>query len=207
NPPKRASRRDPRETSVAICVGLKSISHFVALEPTLSPGEAAAIRAGITMPLNWVPDDDISKGFPVHEWDVVNQSDGGVKVRRVNDALQTLAVGEAVAMKFIGRPRWTIGVARWITQLDEGGMEFGVQFLATSARSVWVQPANSGSPQAKPGLVLDDDSNAQALLTMPNLYMQAGVYELVGASESSTVRAAGLIERTARFDLFDVSDC
>ena len=207
NPPKRASRRDPRETSVAICVGLKSISHFVALETTPSPGEAAAIRAGITMPLNSVPDDDISKGFAVHEWDVVNQSDGGVKVRRVNDALQTLAVGDAVALKFIGRPRWTIGVARWITQLDEGGMEFGVQFLATSARAVWVQPANSGSPQAKPGLVLDDDSDSQALLTMPNLYMQARVYELVGAGDASTVRATGLIERTARFDLFDVSAC
>ena len=205
SPPKRASRRDPRESSVAICVGLKSVSHFVSHESNADPaGEAGAIRAGITIPLLAVPDDG-AKAFPVHEWDLVNQSDGGVKVRRTSEALQTLSVGEVVALKFIGRPRWTIGVARWITQVEEGGMEFGIQFLSSSARAVWVQPANSASPQAKAGIVLDDDGAAEALLTLPNTYTDSRVFELEAGGEVSTVRATSLIERTARFDLFDVS--
>ena len=208
SPPKRAYRRDPMETSVAICAGLKSVSHFVSLEPTGAPaGEAAAIRAGITIPLLSVPDDEASKAFPVHEWDVVNQSEGGVKVRRASDTLQPLMVGEVVALKFVGRARWSIGVARWITQLDEGGMEFGVQFLSTAARAVWVHPANAASPQAKLGIVLADDGAAEALLTLPNMYMDLRVFELESGGKVSKVRATGLIERTARFDLFDVSEC
>ena len=206
NPPKRASRRDPIDTSVAICVGLKSVSHFVSLEThPPPPGEADALRAGITIPLLAVPDDETSRAFPVHEWDVVNQSDGGVKVRRVAIALQSLAVGEVVALKFIGRPRWTIGVARWITQLDEGGMEFGVQFLSAAARAVWVQPGDSSSPQAKLGIVLADDGAAEALLTLPGVYNQGRAYNLVAGDAVTKVCAGALIERTARFDLFDVS--
>ena len=195
NPPKRASRRDPSDTSVAICVGLKSVSHFVSLETHAPPpGQAEALRAGITIPLLAVPDDETSRAFPVHEWDVVNQSDGGVKVRRV-----------ASALKFIGQPRWTIGVARWITQLDEGAMEFGVQFLSAAARAVWVQPGDSSSPQAKLGIVLADDGAAEALLTLPGVYNQGRAYNLVAGDAVMTVCAGGLIERTARFDLFDVS--
>lgn len=206
NPPKRASRRDPRDTSVAICVGLKSVSHFVSLQAHAPPaGQAESIRAGITIPLLAVPDDETSRAFPVHEWDVVNQSDGGVKVRRVASALQSLAVGEVVALKFIGRPRWTIGVARWITQLDEGAMEFGVQFLSAAARAVWVQPGDSASPQAKLGIVLADEGAPEALLTLPGIHSEGRAYDLVAGDEVTTVRAAGLIERTARFDLFDFS--
>ena len=207
SPPKRASRRDPRETSVAICVGLKAISHFVSHQDAAAASEAAAIRAGITIPLLAVPDDEASKAFPVLEWDVVNQSDGGVKVRRASEKLQPLVVGDVVALKFIGRARWTIGVARWITQVEEGGMEFGVQFLSTSARPVWVQPANSASPQAKQGIMLADDGASEALLSPPSLYAELRVFELVADGEVRTVRATGLIERTVRFDLFDVSDC
>ncbi len=204
NPPKRASRRDPRETSVAICVGMKAISHFVSMESSEpAAGEAEAIRAGITIPLLAVPDDETSKAFPVHEWDLVNESSGGVKVRRTG-ASQPLTVGEVVAMKFIGRPRWTIGVARWITQLDDG-VEFGVQFLSSAARAVWVQPGDSSSPQAKQGLVLADEGAPEALLTLAGTYGQGRAYDLIAGDVVTTVHASSLIERTARFDLFEVS--
>jgi hypothetical protein len=136
----------------------------------------------------------------------VNQSEGGVKVRRVESTLQPVAVGEAVGVKFLGKPRWTIGVVRWITQLDEGGMEFGLQFLAPAARVVWVQPSMSSSPQAKIGLVLDDEEAEEAaLLTLPNLYQDLRVYELDEQGSTWSVRATNLIERTSRFELFHVA--
>ena len=71
------------DTSVAICVGLKSIAHFISNEKDVDPAaEAELIRSGITIPLGAVPNDAASKEFPVYEWEVVNQSEGGVKVRR-----------------------------------------------------------------------------------------------------------------------------
>jgi hypothetical protein len=52
DPPKRTSRRDAMETTVAICIGLKAVSHYVSLEPKIDPhAEAEKIRQGITIPL------------------------------------------------------------------------------------------------------------------------------------------------------------
>jgi cyclic-di-GMP-binding protein len=207
DPPKRAYRRDPMDTTVAICVGLKAISHFVSLEPNADIAkEGERIRSGITLPLLAMPDEDASKGIPVYEWDVVNQSEGGLKVRRASNALQMLVVGEAVGIKLVGRARWTIGVTRWITQLDDGAMEFGVQFLDGAASAVWVQHAQSGSPQMKPGLILSAADGARSLLTVPNMYIDLRVFELEERGEASSVRATGLVEKTARFDLFNVAE-
>jgi len=207
DPPKRAHRRDPMDTTVAICVGLKSISHFVAYEPRIdTKAEAAALKSGITIPLTAVPDDETSKQFPVYEWEVVNLSAGGAKLRRLDNQLQPVAIGDVVGLKFMGKGRWTIGAVRWITQLDEGGMEFGVQFLAFSARPVWVQPTDSGSPQMKQGLVFEGGEGEEAaLLTTPNLYEDLRIYSLDDQGDRWNVRASSLIEKTPRFDLFHVS--
>ena len=204
DPPKRAHRRDAMDTQVAICVGLKSISHFVAHEPKVDvKAEAAALRAGITIPLLAVPDDETSKQFPVYAWDVVNQSASGAKLRREESALQPVGIGDVVGIKFIGKGRWAVGAVRWITQLDEGGMEFGVQFLAFGARPVWVQPMDSGSPQMKQGLVLEGgDGEEPALLTLPSLYEDLRIYSLDDQGDKWEVRASSLIEKTPRFDLF-----
>jgi hypothetical protein len=207
DPPKRAHRRDPMETTVAVCVGLKSVGHFVSVQSERDPAaEAETIRAGITIPLTAVPDDETAKQFPVYEWDVVNHSAGGVKLRRASQSLNPVVVGDVVGIKFINRPTWTVGAVRWITQFEEGGMEFGVQFLANAARSVWVQPTNSANPQAKPGLLLTDDEGADSLLTLPSVFGEMRTYEIEAQGEVSTVRATGLIEKTPRFDVFYVSN-
>ncbi len=199
-PPKRASRRNPMETTVAVCVGLKGVSHFVSLEPKLAPdAEQNALRKGITMPLVALPTDDASQPIPVFEWDVVNQSAGGLKVRRMGATQQPISVGEVVGIKFLDRARWTVGAVRWITMFDEGGMEFGIQFLAPAARMVWVQPTTTSSPQAKLSLMMDD-----MLLTPPNTFSDLREYEVEQDGVLTLVRATRLIEKTGRFELFHV---
>jgi hypothetical protein len=205
DPPKRAFRRHNMETTVAICVGLKAVSHFVSHEPPLDPSqEAEALRKGITMPLLALPTDDASQPIPVFEWDVVNQSEGGLKVRRMGATQQPIGVGEVVGIKFMERMRWTVGVVRWITMFDEGGMEFGIQFLATAARMVWVQPTITSTPQAKLSLMLLSDAE-EALLTPPNTFSDLREFEVDRDGAVSCVRATGLIEKTGRFELFHVS--
>jgi hypothetical protein len=209
DPPKRAHRRDPMETTVAICFGLKSIGHFISIGAQVdAEAEADAIRAGITIPLLAMPDDESTKLHPVFEWDVVNQSEGGLKVRRAAATQQTLGVGELVGIKAIGKAQWTIGVARWITVLEDGGMEFGLQFLAPAACAVWVNPVGSGTPQAKLGVLLangEDALTSESLLTPPSTYAEMREYNLQGNDLVSRVRSAGLIEKTSRFELFHVS--
>lgn len=210
DPPKRTSRRDPSDGTVAICVGLRAVGHFVSLEAQSAAEEAFRIKQGITIPLIVIPDDEVSRGLPVVEWDVVNQSAGGLKVRRSGPASQSLAVGEVVGIKFIGRTRWTVAVARWITALDDGGMEFGIQYLAPMARCVSVQPTvTSTSSQVRQGLVLIDEGGDPAatdiLLCPPNTFSELREYEIEEDGNVQSVRARSLIEKTGRFDLFHVS--
>jgi hypothetical protein len=201
DPPKRTSRRNPMETTVAICVGLKAVSHYISTEARIDPAaEQEALRTGITMPLPALPTDDASQPIPVFEWDVVNQSAGGLKVRRMDATQQPISVGEIVGIKFVDRARWTVAAVRWITMFDEGGMEFGVQFLAPQARMVWVQPSSATTPQAKLSLMLDD-----ALITPPNTFSDLREFEVDYEGEVSRVRATGLIEKTGRFEFFHVS--
>ena len=55
-------------------------------------------------------------------------------------------------------------------------------------------------------LAADEDSpTGEALLTQPNTYVDLREYELQGEGMVSRVRAAGLIEKTSRFELFHVS--
>ncbi|QJR15964.1 hypothetical protein [Usitatibacter palustris] len=209
DPPKRAYRRDPMETSVAICAGLRTIGHFVSQEPKVDPAvEAAAIQSGITLPLLVVPDDDVSQGLQVSEWEVVNQSAGGLKVKRTSASSQNIAVGEALGIKFMGRARWTIGVVRWLTAQDDGGMEFGIQFLAPAARMVAVTPTITASGTVKLGLLLhesEQSTQADTLLTPPSTYSDLREYEIDDDGEVSCARATSLIEKTARFELFHIS--
>jgi hypothetical protein len=209
DPPKRTQRRNPSDTTVAICVGLKAVGHFVSFEPRMDPAaEADALKRGITMPLTALPTDEASQAIPVFEWDVVNQSDGGLKVRRMEATAQPIAVGEVVGVKLNNRPRWTIGVARWITMFDEGGMEFGIQFIGSMARPVWMQPTITSAPQAKMGLWMAVGAEAtemDSLLTPPNTYSDLREFELNDEGDVARVRATSLIEKTGRFELFHVS--
>jgi hypothetical protein len=208
DPPKRAYRRIPTEGTVAICVGMKAVTHFVSLEPKDPEAEKAMLKNGITVPMRR-PDFGEATDMPVFEYDVVNESEGGLKVRRTGATPQALAVGEVIGIKRPERPRWMIGAVRWITVFEEGGMEFGVQFLSANARLVQVQPTIAGSTvQPRPALLLADDDEPdryEVLLASPGTFSELREFELDTAGELAHVRARSLREKTARFDLFDVS--
>jgi hypothetical protein len=90
---------------------------------------------------------------------------------------------------------------------DEGGMEFGIQFLGSMAKPVWVQPTITSAPQAKPGLLLAyaDSGELDALLTQPNTFSDLREFEVNDEGDTSIVRATSLIEKTGRFELFHIS--
>ena len=206
DPPKRAFRREPAQGSVAICVGVTPIAQFVAHDATID-GEAEnrALREGITMPLRTLPEDESGRLVPIHEWAVINLSGGGLKVRRNASTAYPIAVGEIVGIRAPKKPLWTIGVVRWITTTDEGTTEFGVQFFADAACAVWVRAAAASSPRHLGVLLTGGDTEAgESLLTPAGTYSERGEFELRGEGFRSRVRAAGLAEGNARFQLFYV---
>jgi hypothetical protein len=206
DPPRRAFRRDPAQGSVAICVGVKPIAHFVAHDATTDgEAETKALRQGITMPLRALPEDESGAAIPIHEWAVINLSARGLKVRRSATTAYPITVGEVVGIRAPGKVLWTIGVTRWITALEDGTTEFGVQFFASAVCAVWVRNSSPSSPRKLGLLVADGEENSdESVLTPPNTYSDSAEFELRGEGYRSRVRASGLIERNTHFDLFKV---
>lgn len=207
DPPKRTSRRDAMDSTVAICIGLKAVIHYVELERHDPQREAEMIRRGITVPLVSLPSDADARAYPVTEWEVVNQSAGGLKVRRMASSQQSVAVGELVGVKLPGRQRWTVGMVRWITVLEDGGLEFGVQFLASAARPVAIRPTiTSLSTEPKAALILCEALPWQAgesLLASSNTFSDLREFEVEDAQRLFNVRATNLHEKTGRYEIFE----
>ena len=202
DPPKRTSRRDPGQASVAIAIGIDGVAHFVALERrTDLVRQDDMLRRGITMPLDPLPLDDQSEPIPVFEWDIVNESRGGLRVRRLGRTEQPIAVGEVAGIKLAGKPHWAIGVVRWITVFEDGGMEFGLQYLASQARAVEVK--GWGVPPGN-GLLLADGEGPASLLTSPSAFSHLRELEIDDAGDACLVVPSSVVEVTPRFELFNV---
>jgi hypothetical protein len=200
DPPKRTSRRDPGQATVAISMGIEGVGHFVSLEPKIDlVREDDMLRRGITMPLAPLPLDDRSEPLPVFEWEVVNESRGGLRVRRLSRTEQPIAVGEVAGIKLHGKPHWAVGAVRWVTVFEDGGMEFGLQYLAPRARFVTV--AAWGAPSG-PGLLLGSEGGTALLLTSPGAFSHIKELEVVDAGDARLVYPAGVVEITAHFEVF-----
>lgn len=203
DPPKRTSRRDPTEGTAAICSGISTVGQLISVEAKADLlSQDVALRRGITMPLLAVLAEDDSGPLPVFEWEVLNQSAGGLRVRR-SAGPQSVGVGEVVAIRLPGKPRWSIGAARWITLYDTGGMEFGLQFVAQEARTVFVRDWGGFT---KAGLYFEPfEGEPPKLLTPPDTFAEKKEFELEHRGEKFLVRGVRLRERTSRFELFEVS--
>ena len=203
DPPKRTSRRDPGQATVAISMGLDGVGHFVAIEPKIDlVKQDHMLRRGITMPMVALPTNDQSEPLPVFEWDIVNESRGGLRVRRLGRTEQPIAVGEVAGIKLHGKPNWAIGAVRWVTVFEDGGMEFGLQYLAELARSVTVKAW--GAPSGTGLLFANGGDHKALLLTSPNAFSHLRELELDEAGDQVIVRPGAVVEVTHRYEIFAV---
>jgi hypothetical protein len=160
------------------------------------------LKRGITMPLAPMPLDDAEQPIPIFEWEVVNESRGGLRVRRVDPTAQPIAVGEVAGIKMHGKPYWAVGVVRWVTVFEDGGMEFGLQYLAPMARAVEVKAW--GAPSGTGLLLADEEAQVSTLLTAPNTFSPQREFELEDDGDAVMVRAGDVVEVTHRFEIFTV---
>ncbi len=207
DPPKRMFRRNPADSGVALCSGIKAISYFAELASNENPeADAEAIREGRTIPLLKIPRDPMSQTIGVEEWQVLNQSANGVRLHRESGGSVGVTVGEAVGIRFVGGRSWNVGVVRWLTLLHGDALEFGVELISPTAHSITIEPT-MGSGGTKPMAALliapvSGEAFADTVLTTTEVFSDLREFELVDHGESSLVRATTLIERTSRFDLF-----
>lgn len=206
DPPKRQFRRNPSDTGVVLCSGIKAIAHFALLaQREDTTAQAAAIQDGNTMPLLRIPDDPVSKALGVEEWTVLNQSANGLRLHREPGGCVGVTVGEAIGVRFAGGQAWNVGVVRWLNVLENNDLEFGVELIAPSAQPMEIEPTISNNSKVQPALKLPSmlaEGESEALLTYPDTFSDLREFELNDGTSRSLIRATGLIEKTSRFEIF-----
>ena len=206
DPPKRQFRRNPSDSAVALCSGIKAISYFTDLASREDPeADAQAIREGRTIPLLKIPQDAMSQMIGVEEWHVLNQSANGLRMHRESGGNVSITVGEAVGVRFMGGRSWNVGVVRWLTLLEGNALEFGVELVAPAAVSITIEPTIGTSGKPAPALMLFPlmpESESDTLLTAAETFADLREFELNANEDLLHVRATTLIERTSRFDMF-----
>ncbi len=205
DPPKRQFRRNPAESPVALCAGIKAVAYFAEMASNEDPeADAQAIRDGDTIPLLKIPNDPISKSMGVEQWVVLNQSANGLRLHREEGGTVGVTVGEAIGIRFVGGRTWNIGVVRWLTLLEGDALEFGMELMSPAAYSVTIAPT-IGTNRAIPALLLQPvtpEAEADTLMTVTETFADLREFEMNDCDQLSNVRATTLIERTGRFDMF-----
>lgn len=206
DPPKRQFRRNPAESPVALCAGIKAVAYFAEMAANEDPeADAQAIRDGDTIPLLRIPNDSVSKSMGVEQWMVLNQSANGLRLHRDEAGTVGITVGEAVGVRFVGGRTWNVGVVRWLTLLDGDSLEFGMELMSPAAYSVTIEPTIGGTNKLMPALLLQPvtpEAEADTLITLTDTFADLREFQLNDCEQLSNVRATTLIERTGRFDMF-----
>ena len=206
DPPKRQFRRNPADSSVALCGGIKAIAYFTELATLDDPeADAKAIRDGDTIPLLKIPRDALSQSVGVEAWSVLNQSANGLRLYRESGGTVGVTVGEVVGVRFVGGRTWNVGIVRWLTSLEGSALEFGVELISPSAASITIEATIGSGTKPAPALVLQNTTpgwDNDTLITLTDTFSDLREFELIERGEITLVRATTLVERTSRFDLF-----
>ena len=206
DPPKRQFRRNPADSSVALCSGIKAISYFTDLASREDPeADAQAIRDGDTIPLLKIPQDPMSQMIGVEEWHVLNQSANGLRMHRESGGNVSITVGETVGVRFVGGRTWNVGVVRWLTLLEGNALEFGVELVAPAAIAITIEPTIGSAGKPMPALMLFPlmpDAESDTVLTNTETFSDLREFEINAQGDLLRVRATTLVERTSRFDMF-----
>ena len=192
-PPKRVFRRQAGQATVQICSGINRICRLLG-------GAAQKGGARETSRMNIPAFSD----EPLPEWDVINQSAGGFKLRGQPAGESGINVGEIVAVQHRGMPGVSIGVIRWAQTFEDDSVEFGVQMLGPRAEAVSLEPVAGGRGTQKALLLPDIPALQQpaAIVAMPGNYQPEREFVLVLTKQVDTIRAAELLEKTACYELF-----
>jgi hypothetical protein len=94
---------------------------------------------------------------------------------------------------------------RWLTLLENNALEFGVELIAPGAASITIEPTIGSGSRPMPALVLQNTNpewDNDTVLSLTDTFSDLREFELIEPDKFTVVRATTLLERTARFDLF-----
>lgn len=218
--PKRIFKRTHKEAGMGmhvdsrmeICAGIRSIYYFLnGKKPFVSPDLAGKTEAGkiaLQFPASAL-DNKGQQAFATSEWAIVNESAGGLAMRKASRDSSNIRVGELIGLHAEQTGNWNIGVVRWVHSENPDHLELGTQMLAPRAAPAAIKPViASAAAVFQTALLLP---GVASLKQPPSVVAPRGTFQvqreyyLEQNGATQTIRATKLVEQTASFDLFEFS--
>ncbi len=206
--PKRHFNRIRNDATVDICVGIRAIHYFLSGKAPFQPPETVAQGEGdITVATAGpAPNSTASQTFDSTRWEILNESAGGLAVRKVSDDPVQIRVGEVVGLNAGHGDAWNVGAVRWVQSDNPEHLEVGIQMLAPSAVAATAKPTIASAAElTQPALLLPEMpvlKQPAALLVPRGTYHNLREYHLGQDGNMKAVRAIKLLEQTASYEMF-----
>lgn len=163
-PAARAHARLGAAHRLDLVVGMRALHYALAgdvdFESFLRRAVADAIDAGGSRPAAWLAPADAAPP-PVFRGEVIDQSEGGYRMRVASTEGLRLHIGEVIGLalpveEYEARD-WMVGMIRWLRQ-DGDEVWLGVELVARNARAAGMRArvAHGESPAATRAVLLDD---------------------------------------------------
>jgi len=192
SPHKRSHSRQLGQATVHVCASVERICKL--LDRDIQANVIQSNQSGL-----------VNEAELLSEWNVINQSAVGIKLRGMPTANMAINVGEVIAVRHHGILALSIGVVRWAQTFEDGSVEFGAQMLAPWAEPVTLVPT-IGNHYPRRALLLPEIPTLHqpaAVIASPGSYQSQREFVLTQSSQISTIRAAGLAEKTGWYELFN----
>ena len=144
-------------------------------------------------------------------WQLHNQSTGGYRLS-IGDAQECkIQVGELIGLRHTSdEPTWQVGVARWLRQSEERGLEIGVQILAPEARPAMVKNEKSRgrAGELQYALLLPETTEPKqppTIITPTLLFQPGNELQLHLPGEQASLRLEESIQDSTTFIQFRYS--
>lgn len=218
--PKRLFKRIAKDSGmgvqknadITVCAGIRSTHYLLSGGEVLNLPEQAeeGIETEITLqPTGSLLEKETAPNCTGSHWLTVNESAGGLAMRRASRTGAKIRVGEIIGLRPENTAAWNIGVVRWMHSESPDHLEMGAQMLAPSARAILIKPVIGPSTDTfQPALLLPE---VQALRQPATIAAARGAFQpkreffVEENGATCTIRAVKLVEQTASFDLFEFS--
>ena len=191
NPPKRGFQRADKNNAIHMCMGVAVIYHFLDMESSAAPG--------------LIGRDGPAEGKS-ETWSVINESPGGLALRKLSPVRGNLRIGELVGLKTNDSKPWGLAIVRRASSDSAGPLQIGVQMIAPSAKKVILHLQDS--TQTEFALLLPELTalkQTNTIITTRGLYQPARTLRLEEDGKMTDIMLTSLVERTHNFERFQFS--
>ena len=136
------------------------------------------------------------------EWNICNQSDGGIMASRKSDRYHQLNIGDFVGIFETDSPP-LLTVIRWLHTDNDNTTRIGLELHSESPSAVTFTP--DGETEIFQGLLLaeiDDIDQGRTLIVNKGVYSNNRVFRIKEGNETYTIIADNLINHTLHYEQF-----